>query len=144
MPLKEKFSISNGTLRSAMTKYDQYAELVVNLTGQDARILIVDDLSGEMITNMNVPAIFIRYFMMYNSVGSQYQKQTNNFYDYAKENYADYALLLSYDTSLDHCEELLTVGKDYLINIRAESINSDPDECIFSSFDIYDLGEAVR
>ena len=144
MPLKEKFSISNGTLRSAMTKYDQYAELVVNLTGQDARILIVDDLSGEMITNMNVPAIFIRYFMMYNSVGSQYQKQTNNFYDYAKENYADYVLLLSYDTSLDHCEELLTVGKDYLINIRAESINSDPDECIFSSFDIYDLGEAVR
>jgi hypothetical protein len=144
MPLKEKFSLSNGTLLSALTKYDQYAERVVNITGPEARVLIADDIPGEKITNMMVPAIFIRYFMMYNSVGSQYKNETNSLYHYAKENNADYILLLSYDNSFSHCEELLTMEYDYLIDISEGRININSDECIFSAFDIYDLGQAVR
>ena len=144
MPLKEKFSLSNGTLQSALAKYDKYAERVIDITGPDGRVLIADDLPGEKITNMMVPAIFIRYFMMYNSVGSQYQKPTNSLYDYAKENNADFILLLSYANSFDHCENLLTTENDYLIDISEGSIDLEPDDCIFSSFDIYGLGEAVR
>jgi hypothetical protein len=144
LPLKEKFSLSNGTLHSVLTKYDQYAERIVGNTGPEARVLIADDIPGETITNMNVPAIFIRYFMMYNSVGSQYAKPTNNLYDYAKENSADYVLLLSYGDSFDHCEEILTTEHDYLIDISEGSTNLDPQDCIFSSFEIYDLGKAVR
>ena len=144
MPLKEKFSLSNGTLQSAMTKYDKYAERVVNITGPDARILIADDLPDETITNMKVPSIFIRYFMMNNSVGSQYLKATSSLYDYAKENNADNILLLSYANSFDHCEDLLIMENDYLIDISEGRINLEPEDCIFSSFDIYNLGGAVK
>jgi hypothetical protein len=144
MPLTEKFSISNGTLQSAMTKYDQYAKGVIDITGPDARILIADDIPGEQITNMNVPAIFIRYFMMYNSVGSQYLQPTSNLHNYAGEVNADYILLLSYDNSLDHCKELLTAEHDHLIDISEGNIKIEPEGCIFSSSDIYDLGQAVR
>jgi hypothetical protein len=127
-----------------MTKYDQFARRVIDITGSDARILIADDIPGEKITNMLVPSIFIRYFMMYYSVGSQYTKPTSSLYDYAKENNSDYILLLSYANSFDHCEELLTAEHDYLIDISEESIPLETEECFLSSFDIYDLGEALR
>jgi hypothetical protein len=144
MPLKEKFSLSNGTLKSVMTKYDKYAERVIDITGPDARILIADDIPGEKITNMLVPAIFIQYFMMYNSVGSQYQNKTSSLFDYAEEINADYVLLLSYANSFDHCEQLLILENDYLVNISEGRINLEPEDCVFSSFDIYNLGGAVK
>ena len=144
IPLKEKFSLSDGTLQSGLTKYDQHARRVIEITGSDARILIADDIPGEKISNMLVPSIFIRYFMMYNSVGSQYTKPTSSLYDYAKENKSDYILLLSYANSIDQCEELFTTEHDYLIDISEDSIHLEPEECFLSTFDIYDLGEAVR
>jgi len=144
MQLKEKFSLSDGTLQSEMTKYAKFAERVVKITDPNARILITDDFPNKTITNMLVPSIFIRYFMMNNSVGSQYTKPTSSLYDYAKENNSDYILLLSYANSFDHCEELLTTEHDYLIDISEDSIPLVPEECFLSSFDIYDLGEAVR
>ena len=144
LQLKEEFSISPGTLQPTLTKYDQYAKEVINITGPNARILIADDIVDNQITNMNVPAIFIRYFMMYNSVGSQYVKPTSSILDYAKENSANYILLLSYADSLEYCEDLLSADHDYLIDIGDGNINIEPETCQFSSFTIQDLSQAVR
>jgi hypothetical protein len=39
---------------------------------------------------------------------------------------------------------LLTPEHDYLVDIREGSIDLEADACMFSDFEIYDLGEAVR
>jgi hypothetical protein len=144
MPLKEKFSISNGTLQSVMTKYDQFTEQVIEITGPDARVLTADDISSDQVTNMLVPSIFIQYFMMYNSVGSQYIQPISRLYDYAIENNADYILLLSYANSFDHCETLFMQNHDYLIDLRKGNVQLQPESCMYSNFDIHDLGEAIK
>jgi hypothetical protein len=144
MPLAEKFNLSNGTLQSALTKYDHYAEKVLEITGPDARILIADDLADGTTTNMLVPALFIRYFMIYNSVGSQYLEPSSRLYDYAFKNNSDFILLLSYADSFDHCDNLLMPDHDYLIDISAGKDRLESNICDIPPSDIYDFGEAVR
>jgi hypothetical protein len=144
MPLVEKFTLSNGTYQSKMTKYFQYAEDVVEITGSDARILIADDISNNITTNMLVPAIFLRYFMMNNSVGAQYQESTSELYNFATQNNADHILMLSYADSFEGCDQLLKVDRDYLIDIRSADISVEPGSCIFSNFKLIELGKALR
>ncbi|MGD2027286.1 MAG: hypothetical protein PVI99_05665 [Anaerolineales bacterium] len=144
MPLNERFTLSEGTYQSVMTKYAQYAEDVVGRTGPDARILIADDMPGSITSNRDIPAIFLRYFMIYNSVGGQYTIPTSNLGEYAVQADAEFILLLSYQDSFDACDQMLSTGRDYLIGIRQGAFTVEPGSCIFSEFEIVDLGEAIK
>jgi hypothetical protein len=144
LPLTEKFSLVDGTYQSGLAKYSKFAEKVTDITGPDAKILIADDLPGETTTNMLTPAIYIRYFMMDNNVGSQYQTQTIELYDYAVDHHADFILLLSYANFFANCEPWFTTDHDYLIYISRGNINLEPEDCVFSPFEIIDLGSAVK
>ena len=144
MPLNEKFNLSEGTYQSEMTKYSKYAEHVVERTGSDARILIADDMTNNITSNRAIPAIFLRYFMIDNSVGGQFTIPTSNLGDYAAQVNADYLLLLSYEDSFQDCDRMLSAGRDYLINLRQGDFTIEPGSCIFSEFEIFDLGEAIK
>jgi hypothetical protein len=144
MPLNEKFTLSDGTYQSEMTKYYRYAEKILDRTGAQARVLIADDLTNNKTTNTLIPSIFLRYFMMDNSVGAQYQEETSKLFEYAAQNQADYILLLSYSNAFDACGQLFASGHDYLIDLQRGSPNQTTGACPFSSSVIQDLGAALK
>lgn len=143
MPLVEQFEFSGGRYESAMQKYQAYAQDVLDRVDPDAKILIADDTPQETVNNMTVPAIFIRYYMMYNSIGAQYQGMpAEELYGYGREHQADYVLLLSYAGSLPGCETVFMPEHDYLVQIS----DGEPPagSCPFAAFTIWELGPAVR
>jgi hypothetical protein len=145
MPLSKSFKLTDGRYQTELEKYYQYANQVLEITGEDGNVLIADDLEDQTVTNMLNPAIYIRYFMMNNSVGAQYQGLPQNMLiQYAQENDADYILLLSYADSFVGCERLLKPDHDYLINLHEGTVNPDLDKCVFTSFQITDLGKSVK
>ncbi len=89
---------------------------------------------------MNPPALYIRYFIMYNNVGGQYRTTVDNMIPYAYENDADYILLLTYDNSLDICNHLFTNGRDYLLQLPQNIVIED-NQCIFDESMVYDLSD---
>jgi hypothetical protein len=145
MPLTESFTLSDGRYQTVLEKYYQYATQVLEITGEDENVLIADDLEDQTVTNMLHPAIYIRYYLMNNSVGAQYQGlPTDMLLEYASENNADFVLLLSYADSLEGCEPLLEPDYDYLIDLRSEATDLATDKCVFAPFQIVDLGKAVK
>ena len=144
MPLIEKFTLSKGTYQSELAKYNQFAVSILDLTGPDSRVLIADDLASGITTNTLIPDIFVRYYMLNNSVGAQYKIATEDISTYADQYHTDYILLLSYADSFENCEGVFTADRDYLIDIRDGELSSDPGSCEFSTVEIIDLGEAIR
>lgn len=144
MPIVERFKLSKGAYESELSKYSRYADDVIEQTGKDARILIVDDSAGKWLSNRNLPALFIRYYMMYNSVGGLYSISVRNLVNLSKTSSVDYILLLSYANSFEGCDQFLFADRDYLIEIGNDDFATGPDECIFEYFEVIDLGEAVR
>lgn len=141
MPLFERFSLSTGSYNVILKKESKIAEKTLEISGDAARILIVDDFSNDVLLgNMYLDAIFVRYFLMFNSVGGQYMISPDNLYDYALSQSADYVLLLSYTDTFDHCERILAGDRNYLIKINGvESFSAD--ECIFINDIIFDLSK---
>ncbi len=125
------FTLSSGTYSDyQLKKYYEMAEKILIETGETAKILIVDDSSNSTIlTNMNLPAIFLRYYLMNNSVGGQYNwLKPNNLGEFAENNSAEYIFLLSYDNLFANCGTNLIKGEDYLINL-AEIGDLDSNYC---------------
>jgi hypothetical protein len=144
MPLSEKFEISEGTYLSVLTKYDQSAERVVNLAGEDARVIIMEDSGHQTISNKDVPAIFVRYFMMDQSVGGQYRIPASELEQFAEQSNADYILLLSHIDAFEGCEQLISDDRAYLIDISVGDFSSEPGSCLFSEFELIELGRAIH
>ncbi len=141
MPLYEHFSLSTGSYSVILKKEYKIAEETLKITGADARILIADDfLKEDLLGNMYLEAIFVRYFLMFNSVGGQYMTTRENLYDYGLEQNADYILLLSYANTYDHCEKILVSDHNYLIKID-KSKSYDLSTCVFSNNMIFDLSK---
>ena len=113
---------------SGLKGYYEFTNKILEYTGADAKILIAADFSDtNTTTNMITPAIFIRYYLMNNSVGGQY-----NFIDdskiikFAVSNSADYILLLSYVNMFSDCANNLIEGENYLIRLSdLKSVNAD-------------------
>ncbi|MBE0683400.1 MAG: hypothetical protein IH589_15950 [Anaerolineales bacterium] len=141
MPLFEQFSLSTGSYNVILKKESRIAEKTLDISGDAARILIVDDFSNDaLLGNMYLDAIFVRYFLMFNSVGGQYMISPNYLYDYALSQSADYILLLTYTNTFDHCERMLVEDHNYLIKINGvESLSTD--ECVFVNDIIFDLSK---
>lgn len=144
MPVSVPFSFSSGTYQTELAKYQRYSEEVIQLAGPDARILIADDLAPNTITSRNIPAIFLRYYMLDNSVGAQYTIPIDSLSAYAGQTRATYLLLLSYQDTFDGCSPYLTAGRDYLIHLESGSFTTGSGECLISQFTIQDLGKAVQ
>lgn len=104
--LKEQFEVSNKVLQ---------------ITGSDARILIVQENTVEsLLTNMAEPGIYYRYYLMNNSVGGQFNTlKYADLKDYAVKNGAEYMLLLSYDGMFSGCDSELIRYQEYLIEVSS-------------------------
>jgi len=139
MPLHEGFQLSTGSYNVFMPEYSLTAEDVLGISGGNARILIADDYDNKLISNMFPPAIYVRYFLMYNSVGGQYVSlHAKDLQKYALGYNADYILLLDYDSSLDYCDDTLVAGQSYLIKIDKNGIKKE-EECAFSEESVIKL-----
>ena len=140
-PKNVDFQFVTGSFISTMSKPYKIAQKALSFVEEDARILITDDYSQANIAmNQNQAAIFVRYFLMENSVGGQYRTTVDNVISYAEQFQADYILLLTYDNSFDNCENILESGKDYLISLEKEIVQQE-NACIFSESAIQGLSE---
>lgn len=140
-PKNKDFEFVTGSFISTMSKQYKLAKKTMSIAEEDARILIADDYSQANIAmNQNQAAIFVRYFLMENSVGGQYRTTVEHLIPYAEQFEADYILILTYDNSYPNCENLMEAGKDYLISLD-KYIALEDDVCVFSDNTIYDLSE---
>ncbi len=140
MPLNKNFELSTGAYSVYLPEYSAVAENALKISDPDVKILIADDDSEtDSAGNMNIPAIYIRYFLMSNSVGGQYFfLPMEDLYDYALKYNADYILLISYDSTFDYCENILYNGPNYLIKISKDN-HYKKGECIFSKEDVFQV-----
>ncbi len=139
MPLYEPFALSTGSYNVVLKKEAKIAEKTLLISGDDARILIADDLTtGNIVSNMYMDAMFVRYLLMFNSVGGQYVIPVESLQEYALKHNADYILLLSYADTLSHCEEVFDTGHNYLISVNKDKF-PDLDGCAFSGDQVVDL-----
>jgi hypothetical protein len=131
--------LSTGSYRERLGKYADLAEGILKKTGNDARVMITEEVEGLSFTNMYTPAIYIRYFMMANSVGGQYMWLTRDqMLDHAMQYNADYILLLSYDNTFENCEDVFMNDHTYLIKVdRPVDITSD--KCPFTKRAVVDF-----
>jgi len=128
-----------GSYSSPLGEYSDLADKVLAITGNNARIIIADDTYGGLqIQNMNAPTIYIRYFLMYNSVGGQYLMPVDDFLQFAQEKLVNYILLLSYEHSFRECDILFDEGHNYLIKFDS-NMEIVEGACIFSENIIYKL-----
>lgn len=135
------FQFVTGSFISTMSKQYKLAQKALSIVEEDARILITDDyFQANIAMNQNQAAIFVRYFLMENSVGGQYRTTLEHLIPYAEQFQADYILLLTYDNSFANCENLMEAGKDYLISLGKEIVPED-NVCLFSDNTIYELSE---
>lgn len=137
--LNNNFRLSTGSYRERLAKYSNLADEILNITGTDARILITEEVEGLSFTNMYIPAIYIRYYMMTNSVGGQYMWLTREqMADHAKQYDADYILLLSYKNTFENCEDVFMNGHTYLIKLDSP-IDTSIEQCPFKKGAIVDF-----
>jgi len=136
--LSNIFRISTGSYSVALQKYSAFANKILGITGNDARILIVDEVN-DLFTNMQNPAVYIRYFIMTNSVGGQYALfSKDHIIDRAIEYNADYILVLSYNDTFENCEDVFVHDHTYLIKLDRPIVNRT-DECPFTEKAIVDF-----
>jgi hypothetical protein len=139
VPLIEKFTLSTGSYSVALSQFSSLAENTLEITGGDSRILIADDFS-HAISNKEYEGIVVRYFLMFNSVGGQYRTKAEYLFNLVEKYHPDYILLLTYDNTYDHCENILTEGHNYLIKVD-QVYNPDEMKCVFSKDGIVDLSK---
>lgn len=134
------WNLREKTYEAFFSEYSSLAKKVIAITGDRSRIIIADDYppNYNRIRNQDPPALYIRYFLMYNSVGGQYRTTMSGFSELVTAKQAEYILLLSYDNSFKNCEQLLTEGHDYLIEIDYETFGK-AEGCVFSDYPIIDL-----
>jgi hypothetical protein len=121
-----------------LDKYSTLAYNVLSVTGDEAKIIIADEIKGLSFTNMDAPAIYIRYFLLTNSVGGQFLGLSRDErIDRAMTSDADYLLLLSYKDTFKHCEDLFEKGHTYLIKFNGP-IDQSTSECPFTKDAIVD------
>jgi len=135
-------NLTQLTYRDSIWDYAGLADKVLEISGDDARIIIANDYPENFnsIRNQDVPDIYVRYFLMYNSVGGQYRITMSEFVEKIASSKPDYILLLSYENSYKDCSQLLTEGHDYLIEIDYETFGKTKG-CVFSDYPIIDLTE---
>lgn len=133
MPLHREFSLKPGTYQSSSQVESSYqlAQKVTSIVGDEAKILITDDLfwgsSRKIISNTNEPAIYIRYYLLNQSVGGQYNLNESMLFSYAIENDADYILVLNNDFLFYDCGDVYEMGANFLLDM--DSVNSESPSC---------------
>lgn len=142
IPWPKVSNLSQLTYRDSIWDYSGLADKALKITGEDARIIIANDYpeNYDRLRNQDVPDIYVRYFLMYNSVGGQYRTTRSGFVKKIASSKPDYILLLSYENSYKDCSQLLTEGHDYLIEIDYETFGK-AEGCVFSDYPIIDLTE---
>lgn len=117
------FNPHNGEYKDFIWQKDfnNFAEKVISITGDKSKIIIVDK-EYEFLSNMDVPVIYIRYYMSENSVGHGYRVLPNSWYEYMNAFSPDYFLIYSYDNYWVGCNEYLKEGYSYLV--KNEKINN--------------------
>lgn len=118
----QNFRLTNGAYRDSgkIKDYYTFAENVLRITGEKAKILIADeDSESGSVTNMLLPEIYIRYYLMNNSVGGQYRWiPQDELYTFAINQGADYILLLSYPGTFENCGDIFDDQTNYLIKVE--------------------------
>lgn len=127
-----------GSYSALLKNHTDLVEKVLNISGKKARILIADDVAG-LFSNMYTPAIYIRYYLMANSVGGHYHSlEASDLIRFVQEYDADYLLLLSYNDTLDNCEKVFSTERNYLVRLK-DGFNQDPLKCPFKKKSVFDV-----
>lgn len=126
IPVIQNFKLTNGAYSDSswLKDYSAFADNVLQITGDKAKILIADE-DGESgsVTNMLLPDIYIRYFLMNNSVGGQYRWiPKDELYTFAINQDADYILLLSYTDSFEICGDIFDDQTNYLLEVEEKYV----------------------
>jgi hypothetical protein len=135
-----EFNPTTGRYRDFIWQKDFYmlAELVKQETDSGSRILIVDQ-EGELLGNMGMPVIFLRYYLSNYSVGGQYRYPPEEWFKYMVDVSPDYILVFSYDDYWLGCNDILDTGHTYLISAGNLNNEYSEKECFFSAEDIIEL-----
>ncbi|NLB11368.1 hypothetical protein GX831_02850, partial [bacterium] len=133
MPLLREFSLKPGAYQDSALLKNSYvlAQNVIDITGENAKILITDDLvwggNRNIISNTNEPAIYVRYYLLNQSVGAQYNLDESMLFSYALESDADYILMLNNDFLFDDCEGIFKTSGNFLLKL--DNIDSEFANC---------------
>lgn len=114
------------------------SEKVYKLVADDDKIMIVDQ-EGDLIGNMDISDIILRYYISNNSVGQQYRFPVQDWYPYMKEVNPDYILVYTYDNYWEGCNNILEEGHTYLIKNSELSPQYQREECFFGIENIKEL-----
>jgi hypothetical protein len=139
-----KWKVNEGTYSVPLMKYAQIAEKAKASVGVGEDILLVDSLGGEpsKLANMDVPGIFLRYYLDEYSVGKQYSLPVGQFEKYLNDFVnPDYLLILEYDGYFNGCNVLLSQGGSYLVPYELDIELFNEDICPFDRNEIINLGE---
>ena len=133
-----KFNPVSGKYKDFVWYKDFYnlSQKVEQNVQEGSTILIVDQ-EGDLIGNMDMPVIIVRYFLSNYSVGNQYRYPVNMWYDTMLQINPDYILVFTYDGYWLQCNNLLTTGESYLI--KMDSISNEKhmgENCMFEEDDI--------
>lgn len=142
IPFFQAFTLSTGSYKVYLQQSSDFAKNVLSITGDDAKILIANDSlidGNKQIGNMDLNTIYLRYFLMYNSVGGQYKRNNlDTFSNIMSQEKPNYILLLSYSGVFDDCENIFNNEHSYLIKLNGDEQDYE-DGCVFSQSVIYDV-----
>lgn len=113
-------------------------ERVSQIVPEESSIMIVDQ-EGELIGNMSMPVIILRYSLSEYSVGHQYRFQPVQWYDYMKEIKPDYILVFTYDNYWPGCNGILEKEHSYLIKVDNLSEEYNDSNCFFETENLIEL-----
>ncbi len=134
-----KFNPVSGKYKDLIWYKDFYnlAQEVERNVQEDSTILIVDQ-EGDLIGNMGMPVIIVRYFLSNYSIGNQYRYPVEMWYDAMLQVNPEYILVFTYDGYWLQCNNLLTNGESYLIKMNPTFNKEYTEEnCFFEEDDIF-------
>jgi len=135
------YELGPSSYRGYLQKYESIANTVVETAGGDARVVIADDRGQSKTFDDNViESIFIRYYLINNSVGGGFTMPMHELLDFADEQKANHVLLISYANTIDGCGEILKENHNYLIQ-TADCAKTEQQRCQVAGCSILDLGE---
>lgn len=135
------FSPHIGSYKNFKWQRDYYylSEEIISHIPKDSSIMMVEQ-ENDRLGNMNIPLIFVRYYLADNSVGHQYRLPKEQWYEYMRKFSPDYILVFSYSGYWLGCNDILEIDETYLINTENIKRENNEENCFFTSGDIIELG----
>ena len=133
LELSLTFSPHTGQYKDFIWQKSFYslATRVKEAVPEGSRIMLVKEQESNLLGNMDLPSIILRYYLSDESVGHQYRYQVEQWYEYMKKFAPDYILVSSYTDYWLGCNTILEEGNSYLISTENFEETYSEDVCFF-------------